>query len=136
MITIKKANEIELLREGGKRLAAILRALADEVKPGVKASFINDRAAERIRAGGDVGFGKRRDRAGHPERERKDVQRRRYCRARHRALARGNDRRYGAHRTGGKNRWCGAQAVECNERISRGRHQGGSRRCESGGYRR
>ena len=54
MITIKKANEIELLREGGKRLAAILRALADEVKPGVKASFINDRAEELIRAGGDL----------------------------------------------------------------------------------
>ena len=54
MITIKKTNEVELLREGGKRLAAILRALADEVKPGVKASFINDRAEELIRAGGDL----------------------------------------------------------------------------------
>ena len=54
MITIKKTNEVELLREGGKRLAAILRALADEVKPGVMASFINDRAEELIRAGGDL----------------------------------------------------------------------------------
>ena len=54
MITIKKPEEIELLREGGRRLAAILQELSDEVKPGVKASFINDRAEELIRAGGDL----------------------------------------------------------------------------------
>lgn len=53
MITIKKPQEIEDLREGGKRLAAILRHLISEVKVGVSAKEIDDLALALAKEGGD-----------------------------------------------------------------------------------
>src|SRR5947207_2727618 len=53
MITIKKPEEIEKLKEGGKRLAAILAAVAEEVRPGVMTDFLNTKAESLIAAGGD-----------------------------------------------------------------------------------
>ena len=53
MITIKTPKDIEILREGGKRLARILQAVGEEVRPGVTTDFLNDKAEELIRAGGD-----------------------------------------------------------------------------------
>lgn len=53
MVTIKTYKEIEILREGGKRLAAILKLVAAEVKPGVSTKYLNDKAEELIKAGGD-----------------------------------------------------------------------------------
>lgn len=46
-ITIKTKEEIEILREGGKRLAEILRNVADAAKPGVSTLDL-DRIAERL----------------------------------------------------------------------------------------
>lgn len=54
MITIKTPKEIEILREGGKRLARILHTVSLEVKPGVTTDFLNNKAEELIRAGGDT----------------------------------------------------------------------------------
>lgn len=53
MVTIKSQQEIEILREGGKRLATILRAVAKEVKPGVMTDHLDRIAQEMIEAGGD-----------------------------------------------------------------------------------
>jgi len=53
MITIKTKEEIATLREGGKRHALILRELATMVKPGVRASDLEDRARELIAKSGD-----------------------------------------------------------------------------------
>ena len=47
-ITIKTAEDIELLREGGKILADILDELEKEVKPGVTTLDIDDRTMELI----------------------------------------------------------------------------------------
>lgn len=47
-ITIKTAEDIELLREGGKILAAILDELENEAKPGNTTLDIDDRAMELI----------------------------------------------------------------------------------------
>ncbi|MBX4198426.1 type I methionyl aminopeptidase [Candidatus Parcubacteria bacterium] len=54
MIRIKTKKDIEILREGGKRLAHILQAVAKHVKPGVSTAFLNDKAEELIKAGGDT----------------------------------------------------------------------------------
>ncbi len=53
MVTIKKPEEIEILREGGKRLAFILRTLAKEVAPGVNAKHLDKIAYDMARDGGD-----------------------------------------------------------------------------------
>ncbi|MBU6231247.1 type I methionyl aminopeptidase [Patescibacteria group bacterium] len=53
MITLKTKEEIAILREGGKRHAAILRELASMVKPGLRAQELEDRARGSITAGGD-----------------------------------------------------------------------------------
>lgn len=53
MITIKTKEEIAILREGGKRHAAILKELAAMVKPGLHIADLDRRAAELIAAGGD-----------------------------------------------------------------------------------
>ncbi len=53
MIKIKTPKDIETLREGGKRLAQILHAVSLEVKVGVSTDFLNNKAEELIRAGGD-----------------------------------------------------------------------------------
>ena len=52
-ITLKTKEEIEILREGGKRLATILYALKDMVAPGVDTAFLNEQAEQMIRRGGD-----------------------------------------------------------------------------------
>jgi len=54
MITIKTKEDIAILREGGIRHAFILRELVSMVRPGVSASELNDRAAQRITEDGDV----------------------------------------------------------------------------------
>jgi methionyl aminopeptidase len=54
MITTKTKEEIAILREGGKRHAAILRELAGMVKPGLEVSSLNDRTNELIAANGDA----------------------------------------------------------------------------------
>ncbi|MEK7169785.1 MAG: type I methionyl aminopeptidase [Patescibacteria group bacterium] len=48
-ITTKTPEEIKILREGGKRLAEILRIVAGEVKAGVSTRVLND-LAERLMA--------------------------------------------------------------------------------------
>lgn len=53
MITLKTAEEIEILREGGRRHAAILREVAAAARPGVLASDLNSMAEKLISEGGD-----------------------------------------------------------------------------------
>lgn len=53
MITIKSAKEIAILREGGKRHAAILHKVVGQVKPGISAAELNDYAQKLIIEGGD-----------------------------------------------------------------------------------
>jgi methionyl aminopeptidase len=54
MITIKTQKDIEILREGGERLATILKVVAAEVKPGVTTDFLNTLAQDLIQDGGDT----------------------------------------------------------------------------------
>ena len=57
MITIKKDNEIELLRQGGKILARILKQLLAEVKPGATTGHLEQMADWLIKqAGGRPAF--------------------------------------------------------------------------------
>lgn len=49
MIRLKSAKEIEILREGGKILARILRELSEQVKPGVTSREIDEMARELIK---------------------------------------------------------------------------------------
>src|ERR1035437_2153015 len=53
MITIKTAEEIEILKEGGRRHAFILSELAKKVVPGVSSQDLEDLARELIKEGGD-----------------------------------------------------------------------------------
>ncbi len=53
-IIIKTPEEIEKLREGGKRLASVLAAVAELVRPGISALELNSFAEERIAALGDT----------------------------------------------------------------------------------
>lgn len=53
MITIKTKEEISILREGGKRHAAILKELAGMVKSGLRVQELEDRARDLIAEGGD-----------------------------------------------------------------------------------
>ncbi len=53
-VTIKTKEEIELLREGGKRLAFILQELAKAVKPGVSTLDLNNLADKLAREKGDI----------------------------------------------------------------------------------
>jgi methionyl aminopeptidase len=52
-IIIKTEQEIEILREGGKRLAAILDKVAKKVAPGISAMELDEYAEQLIREGGD-----------------------------------------------------------------------------------
>jgi len=54
MIRIKNPEEIEILREGGKRLAEILSILGGLVKPGISALFLEEEAQRLIKEGGDT----------------------------------------------------------------------------------
>lgn len=51
---IKTPEDIELLRESGRRLSAILQAVAQEVKPGVTTGYLNDFVYKKIIEGGDI----------------------------------------------------------------------------------
>jgi methionyl aminopeptidase len=53
MITTKTKEDIAVLREGGKRHAAILKELASMVQPGAHSLELERRARELIAAGGD-----------------------------------------------------------------------------------
>jgi methionyl aminopeptidase len=53
MIRLKSKKDIAILREGGKRHAAILKGLAAMVKPGLSAAELEARARELIAEGGD-----------------------------------------------------------------------------------
>lgn len=54
MITIKTKEDIQILREGGKRHAAILQKLREMVRPGLSSSELNDEANRLITSGGDT----------------------------------------------------------------------------------
>jgi methionyl aminopeptidase len=54
MITIKTKEDIAILREGGRRHAAILKQIAAKVAPGVKTSELNDLAMKLVAEGGDI----------------------------------------------------------------------------------
>lgn len=54
MIRPKTTEEIAILREGGKRLAFILRELEKATKPGVSTADLNDLGAKLIAEGGDT----------------------------------------------------------------------------------
>jgi methionyl aminopeptidase len=53
MITIKTDKEIKILREGGRRLARVLRMVAKEVRPGISPKELDQLAEKLIREGGD-----------------------------------------------------------------------------------
>lgn len=53
-INLKTPEEIKILREGGKRHAAILRAVATLVAPGVSTQALDDMARRLIAEGGDT----------------------------------------------------------------------------------
>lgn len=53
MIKLKTAKEIAILREGGRRLAEILRAVKAKVAPGVTTSELDDLAVQMIKNYGD-----------------------------------------------------------------------------------
>jgi methionyl aminopeptidase len=50
---IKTKEEIEIMREGGRRLAEILKKVSEEVKSGIKIEVLNDLAEKLIREDGD-----------------------------------------------------------------------------------
>jgi methionyl aminopeptidase len=54
MIPIKTAEEISILREGGKRLALLLKELSELAKPGALIEDINDHIQEKIEKMGDT----------------------------------------------------------------------------------
>ncbi|MBI2612278.1 type I methionyl aminopeptidase [Candidatus Kaiserbacteria bacterium] len=66
----KKAEEIEILREGGRRLARHVRILKDIVAPGVSSAFLETRAREMVAKDGDemafFGYKGKKDREGFP----------------------------------------------------------------------
>ncbi|MEK7461911.1 MAG: type I methionyl aminopeptidase [Patescibacteria group bacterium] len=53
MIRLKTPEEIEILREGGRRLAEILSVLASKVAPGVSSFELEREALRMIKEGGD-----------------------------------------------------------------------------------
>lgn len=57
MITIKTKEEIEILKQGGRILAEVLRKLAQLAKPGISTGFLDQKAREMILAsGGEPAF--------------------------------------------------------------------------------
>ena len=53
MIHLKSAEEIEIMAEGGKRLAAVLRKLEASVRVGMTTKDIDKMAYDLITSGGD-----------------------------------------------------------------------------------
>jgi methionyl aminopeptidase len=57
MVYIKSKEEIKIIKEGGRRLAAILRRLKEEVKPGVSTAYLEELAEKMIKeVGGRPAF--------------------------------------------------------------------------------
>ncbi len=57
MITIKTPEEIEILREGGKHLASVLRQIKEIIKPGISTKDLDLYAEKLIREmGGQPAF--------------------------------------------------------------------------------
>jgi len=54
LVTIKTSEEIEILREGGRRLALILQTVAKEAVAQVSSAYLNDCAEKLIKKGGDT----------------------------------------------------------------------------------
>ncbi|MEK7575290.1 MAG: type I methionyl aminopeptidase [Patescibacteria group bacterium] len=54
MVTIKTKEEIASLREGGHRLAEILKILSASVRPGISASELNDLAVKLLKESADT----------------------------------------------------------------------------------
>lgn len=54
MIIIKTDEEIQKLREGGKRLATIVQTVAQAVRPGISTEVLNELAESLIKADGDI----------------------------------------------------------------------------------
>lgn len=52
MVYLKKQEEIRIIKEGGRRLAAILARLISEVKPGVSTDYLEDLANDLIKETG------------------------------------------------------------------------------------
>lgn len=53
-MAVYDTKEIDILRAGGKRLAAVLREVAKAVRPGIKTKELDDLAERLIRQGGDT----------------------------------------------------------------------------------
>ena len=53
MITIKTKEEIEILREGGRRLAEIMKMISQAVRPGISSVELNNLAERLTMDGGD-----------------------------------------------------------------------------------
>ncbi len=53
MITIKTPQEIEIMREGGRRLAHVLKALRKEVRPGIATKELDKKARMLVEEWGD-----------------------------------------------------------------------------------
>lgn len=53
MITLKGEKEIEILREGGRRHAQILKILSEMVEPGMSSLILEEEALRLIKEGGD-----------------------------------------------------------------------------------
>ncbi len=47
-ITIKSKEEIEILKQGGKILASVLKEISEIAKPGVSTGFLNEKAKELV----------------------------------------------------------------------------------------
>jgi methionyl aminopeptidase len=54
MVKLKTQEEIKILREGGKRHAEILKAVAKVVEPGISTKSLDDLAHKLILEGGDI----------------------------------------------------------------------------------
>ena len=54
MVIIKTKKEIEILREGGKRLAIVLHKVKDKIKPGISTKELDDYAFQLIKNMGDI----------------------------------------------------------------------------------
>lgn len=54
MVTIKTQEEIEILREGGKRLAFILLEVSKKVEPGISTQTLEDFTRQLVKDGGDI----------------------------------------------------------------------------------
>ena len=53
-IKLKTEHDIKILRESGKRLASVLKAVTKEVKPGVTTGYLNDFVHDMIVGMGDI----------------------------------------------------------------------------------